>query len=166
MNRLVQKCFKSSKGFTLIELMIVIAIIGILAAVALPRYQDYTVRAKVTELVLAAGPVKLAVTESAQIKGVMPTTLDLVASNVENGAGSGYVASVVYTLSADESVGVITVTGQNDARLNGQTLALTGTLDNATGQLVWTCAAVAPKPIESKYLPASCEQAPPVVSSD
>jgi type IV pilus assembly protein PilA len=157
MNRLVQKCFKSSKGFTLIELMIVIAIIGILAAVALPRYQDYTVRAKVMELVLAAVPIKLAVTESVQLKGVMPTTLDLAASKIDNEAASGYVASVVYTLSEVESVGVITVTGQNDARLNGKKLALTGTLDNATGQLVWTCAADAAVPIESKYLPASCQ---------
>jgi len=166
MNRLVQKCFKSSKGFTLIELMIVIAIIGILAAVALPRYQDYTVRAKVTELVLAATPAKLAVTESAQIKGEMPASIGLATAAEQaalNKPNSGYVASVVYELqtggasSAVTSVGVITVTGQNDPRLDGNTLALTGTLTNATGQLVWTCAAGATKPIDAKYLPASCK---------
>jgi type IV pilus assembly protein PilA len=166
MTRLVHKC---SKGFTLIELMIVIAIIGILAAVALPRYQDYTVRAKVTELVLAATPAKLAVTESVQIKGAMPDAvgLALVADQVVlNAQNSGYVKSVEYipptqpatgSDPAEVVVGVITVTGQNDPRLDGKTLALTGTLTTATGELVWTCAAGAENPIDTKYLPASCQ---------
>jgi type IV pilus assembly protein PilA len=169
MTRLVHTCPKASKGFTLIELMIVIAIIGILAAVALPRYQDYTVRAKVTELVLAATPLKTAVTESVQVKGVMPTDAEMAASKVENETTSGYVASVVYTLGSapaeGTSVGIITVIGQNDPRLAGNTLALTGTLTNATGQLVWTCAAGAEKPIDAKYLPASCI-APAVAAGD
>ena len=69
MNRISKS---AQKGFTLIELMIVVAIIGILAAVALPAYQDYTVRAKVAEVVLAASGPKTAVAEFFQSKGVMP----------------------------------------------------------------------------------------------
>jgi len=153
MNRFVQK---NVKGFTLIELMIVIAIIGILAAVALPRYQDYTVRAKVTELVLAATPAKLAVTESVQAKGVMPAAIDVVEAQT-----TGYVKSVLYTppdtTTATTYTGVITVTGQNDTRFADRTLTLTGTYTPATGQLTWVCAAGATNPIDAKYLPASCK---------
>ena len=159
MNRLAHKSFK---GFTLIELMIVIAIIGILAAVALPRYQDYTVRAKVTELVLAAAPAKLAVTESVQIKGAMPDATSFAAAVVPIDATSGYVKSVVYTPPGTESgatyISVITVTGQNDSRFADKTLTLTGTYTPATGQLTWVCAApAAPTGIEAKYLPVSCQ---------
>jgi len=155
MTHLVHTCSKaskSSKGFTLIELMIVIAIIGILAAVALPRYQDYTVRAKVSEVLLAATPAKIAVTEFVQANNVMPPTLVLESQT------SQYVASVVYTLTTGTSVGVITVTGQTDPRLDGKTLTLTGTFATATGQLTWVCAApAAPAGIDAKYLPASCK---------
>ena len=65
------------KGFTLIELMIVVAIIGILAAVALPAYQDYTVRAKVSEVILAASAGKVQVAEYFQVKGALPAVGDL-----------------------------------------------------------------------------------------
>jgi type IV pilus assembly protein PilA len=159
MNRFVQK---NSKGLTLIELMIVIAIIGILAAVALPQYQDYTVRSKVSELILATTPLKIGVTESVQIKGVMPETIDLASKEAVETPASGYVKSVVYTLSSaptgGPSVGVITVTGQSDTRFADKTLTLTGTYTPATGQLTWVCAApTGGAGIEAKYLPASCK---------
>jgi type IV pilus assembly protein PilA len=164
MNRLVHKCFK---GFTLIELMIVIAIIGILAAVALPRYQDYTVRAKVSEVLLAATPAKIGVTESVQANNAMPATTSLTVESQT----SPYVASVTYALGAPDganSVGIITVTttssvaatqgtpATGDSRISGKTLELRATLD-AAGQLTWVCAAGTTDPIDAKYLPASCK---------
>ena len=165
MSRLVHTCPKASKGFTLIELMIVIAIIGILAAVALPRYQDYTVRAKVMELVLAATPAKLAVTESVQLHNVMPATIGLALKTDQEEQAFGYVNSVEYAPGAvtdTTSIGVITVTGREDPRLNNKTLTLTGTYTPATGQLVWVCAAPTGETgIEAKYLPASCQTQTP-----
>ena len=142
------------KGFTLIELMIVVAIIGILAAVALPAYQDYTVRAKVSEVILAASSGKTAVAEYVQVNGVMPAS----GSSPVTTQASKYVASVGYT-GTSNSVGVITVitsaTG-GDANLVSKQLDLTGTL-TSTGQVTWVCTAGATNPITAKYLPASCK---------
>jgi type IV pilus assembly protein PilA len=144
------------KGFTLIELMIVVAIIGILAAVALPAYQDYTVRAKVSEVILAASSAKTAVAESAQVNATMPTTASLTVDS----QASKYVSGVVYT-STGGSTGVITVTtttaaSGGDAKIDSKTVQMTGTLA-ANGQVTWVCAAGATNPVASKYLPASCK---------
>lgn len=146
----------SAKGFTLIELMIVIAIVGILAAVALPRYQEYTVRAKVAEMILAAQPGKVALAESVQINSAMPATAALVLESVQ----STYVSSVAYaygSLNGTSATGVITVTGNTDANLNGKTLALTATYDTSNGQLTWVCTAGNTNGIAAKFLPASCK---------
>ena len=141
------------KGFTLIELMIVVAIIGILAAVALPAYQDYTVRAKVSEVVLAASSGKTAVAEFVQVNGQMPTT----ASSPVVTQNSKYVSGVAYAF-ADASNGTITVTttAAGDKNIPSKQLDLAGTV-NAQGQVVWTCKAGATNPIEAKYLPSSCK---------
>ncbi|CAM8670894.1 PilA Tfp pilus assembly protein, major pilin PilA [Comamonadaceae bacterium] len=140
------------KGFTLIELMIVVAIIGILAAVALPAYQDYTTRAKVSEVVLAASSERTNLAEIVASGGVgfpggtsyTPTT-----------QASKYVASIAYS-QTNASTAAITITARGDTNINNKTLQLEGAL-NASGTIVWTCKAGATNPIDQKYLPASCK---------
>jgi len=140
------------QGFTLIELMIVVAIIGILAAVALPAYRDYSVRAKVSELILAASSGKTQVAEFVNTNGAMPTAASLgLASQT-----SKYVASLAYT-QTNASVGVLTVTATAaESAISGGTLALTGTI-NASGQVDWACAAASSGGIQARYLPSSCK---------
>jgi len=136
------------QGFTLIELMIVVAIIGILAAVALPAYQDYTVRAKVSEVILAASSAKTSVSEAAQVFGAMPAAASV---NVAP-QSSKYVNSVFYTYT-DASNATVTASAQGEAKVSGSNITLTGKLDSTTNQIVWTCSGT----ILSKYRPASCQ---------
>ena len=141
------------KGFTLIELMIVVAIIGILAAIALPAYQDYTVRAKVSEIMLAASGQKTSVSEFFQTRLQMPATAS-IGTVTQN---SNYVATVAYAIGGTTDVGVITATASTSTALpgtvQGQTITLTGSGDTSTGVVQWACAGSIPP----KYRPGSCK---------
>lgn len=141
---------KAQKGFTLIELMIAVAIVGILSAVALPAYQDYTIRAQVTEGVSLASGAKAFVAEYHSNKGDFP---DATAVADYPGATGKYVASVAIT----PDTGAITATFGGDANSNitvsgSDTVVLTPNIET-NGNLSWACTGT----VEAKYLPSSCK---------
>lgn len=134
----------NQKGFTLIELMIVIAVIGILAAVAIPAYQDYIVRARVTEGIELANSAKLAVSEVAVTNNALPATQE--ATGYATPEPTENVASIVIG-----PQGVITIS-YTPAAGNG-TLLMTPTL-KANGDVFWSCKAGGT--LLAKYRPAHC----------
>jgi len=147
---------KQQQGFTLIELMIVVAIIGILAAIALPAYQDYTGRAKASELMLAASTARTCVSERAQV-GQDPDDCDA------NFSATKYVSAV-----AVSAAGVVVATGQDD--IAGLTITVTpqigigssaaaATAANFTAGFTiseWVCTGGATGTATTAWLPASC----------
>ena len=139
---------QKQQGFTLIELMIVVAIIGILAAVAIPAYQDYTVRAKVTEGLSLASAGKTAVSEYFSANGTLP------GDNTEAGmAGAEDISGNSVDSVTVSTGGVITVVFSATA-VDGSTLQLTPA--TSAGKIVWTCEAGATNGLEGMYLPSSC----------
>lgn len=137
---------KRNSGFTLIELMIVVAIIGILAAVAIPAYQDYVARSQVSEGMATAGAVKTSISEFYASTGGFPP-----AGQYDENTGGRYTASATH-----DAAGQITVTMRGAAPVNnairGYTFTLTPTV-TAGAITNWTCATAG----DAKYLPSGCQ---------
>ena len=160
---------KVQAGFTLIELMIVVAIIGILAAVALPAYQDYTVRAKVSEGAIAASAIKVGVTEMFANSGMAGITAYKAEVDAAVTAGE-ILTDKIDDIDIDDGNGEITVQLGGIGQLGAtNVLAFLPTIGgaaisdaNATGSVVWTCSPnavpAAATTIPPQFLPAECRQ--------
>lgn len=151
----MKKILKKNAGFTLIELMIVVAIIGILAAIAIPAYQDYTVRAKMSEAIAAAAPAKTGVSEFFQSEGELPTSAN--EAGFEPNIDSQFVQSVLWD--ANEVIKVVIndmggTTGPGDIPFNLSPITSPAAVD-------WSCLSGGDCQsgdcnVDRKYLPANC----------
>ena len=160
---------KYQQGFTLIELMIVVAIIGILAAIAIPAYQDYTVRAKVSEGEVSASALKLGVADmfaDRGMAGIGAYALEVAADQASQ------ITDLITATAVDANTGEISVTLGGIPQLGGNNViafmpqignaALAD--DNSTGTIEWVCSAQpangvgASTTIDNKFLPANCRQ--------
>ena len=147
----------AAKGFTLIELMIVVAIIGILAAVALPAYSDYLTRARVSEVVLAASSGRTAVSEYVATLGEMPA--DAEQAGIDDNQTSQYVSGLAYNQTSVD-LAEITATG-DDANIgvaSALDIVLVGARDTTDNTVAWGCGSTGVAADTYRFLPANCRQ--------
>lgn len=146
---------QAQQGFTLIELMIVIAIVGILAAIALPAYQDYTVRAKMAEPMAALSEAKITVAEYFSTMGYVPA--DKAASGIETPLNSNIIDVLTYDV--DSGNPVIAVKVKNNVAPGTDLWFQLSGLTQTDGTITWKCKGGdtdGNTPLEPKYLPANC----------
>jgi len=140
------------RGFTLIELMIVIAIVAILVALAVPAYQDYAIRSKVTECIGQAASSKLAVEEYYQTVGVMPATSTV--AGLDNWAATQYCTTMDYSYT-DASHSYITLTTTNTGANTDPVATLTPEVNATANKIVrWDCEKTSTG--KNRHMPASC----------
>jgi len=142
---------KQQSGFTLIELMIVVAIIGILASIALPAYQDYIAKSQAVESAVLLGAARVAVEDEVSVNGAFPSTsADFVALG-SNLAGTN--GAVAWT-SATNDGGVITYKFNTSVNKNIQNKEVTFTREAVTGK--WTCGSTGTNKLTQKFMPKGC----------
>lgn len=155
----------AQKGFTLIELMIVVAIIGILAAVALPAYQNYTVKARTSEVILAASSCRSTITDIVQnspivnLGSILATSCKIAPTKMVK-SGSASAAGVITVVGNETNLGGETTSTANSIDLTpmtSATTALVATTDGGKTIHGWKCGPAASNAMPNKYLPGSCQ---------